>query len=311
MLHLSLRNADVGLHTIGIGAVCNSHLLRRLAHITGEGTYQNESQLDDHQMHRFLAELAAGSSFLPLRNICCDLKLFEGTTIREVKGQSLRTVFHSPQAISITEPRLGPFEKHDIMIVLQTAEAKLANTANAELETNALPNSVRLAELENLINTMPIRLMSCSTKYIHPFMHNGETVRMPVHNLDVRRSREAPMPSSPALVIQDARQIAVEMLIDANMALKTGRQEHYLTILRDTEQLLHSLCTEKDISSTSFEDLFTEISTLRFQTTPRFKLSLKRRQSVMPTSPAPIRSSVFSDTREVVKEMYDRLLFPG
>lgn len=303
-LHLLLGDADVGLHTIGVGPVCNPDLLRKLAHITAEGTYQDEKQLDDQQMHQFLAELRAGSSFLPLRNIRCDLRLFEDTTIREVKGQSTRTVFHSPQAVSITIPRLGPFERQDIMIVLQTTDIKIADTAPVDVEAINLPSSARLIELENMINTMPIRLMSCSTSYFHPLMHNGEIVCMPARDLDVKRSDGVPMTSNPDLVIQDARQIAIDMLIDANAALEKGRQEHYLSILRDTEQLLHSLCTEKDISSTSFEDLITEISTLRFQTTPRFKLSLERRQSHMPASPASPDSSTPYGARRVINDAY-------
>ena len=279
--------SGVALHTLGIGPVQNGNQLGRLAHCSTLGAYIPVSKMTD------LQKVALGISHyevpLPITEICIDVELFEGASLKEVKDEQLERELTSPQQFSLKIPRLGLFEARHIILSVQIPGCGLTpqpkrSKSDKQGNGSELTNSYRLKELEHLIQSMPGRLAEYTISMRHPALQDDSIARLETRALNIQRTMDDTVEKDPELITQETRRAAIDALLQTqNLDLQRDR-DVCLKLLKETELCLFSSCTEMDLPVAAFEDLFAEISGVRFRMSPRFQMT-QRKRSYVPKTP--------------------------
>lgn len=281
---------DIGLYCLGIGSIKNEKVLRSLAYKSQTGIYIDAGDSIDLSKHMQI--IRNRSDLGRLDDVQIEVELFEGANLRDINSDDVQIHVEAPDTFRLTLSSLGALEHRRIPLLIHippmagpSATRNARHTVSSEEHEAEKSSSFRLAELEHLMQTIPVPLTRCTAAYKHPYLSPECTVIQSIDPCIIRRGPVGSFHPIRTIELLHTRECAVRLILRAQIHQAQHDRSACLSILREAENMLHATCTELDLSLVSFEDLFTEISALRFRLSPKYELSMKRKQSYSPSTP--------------------------
>lgn len=271
------------MHTVAVGSVIDSGKLRALAHSTKNGVHLSASHRE--HMLKFLRELTNGTCVCPLSDIKLDLQLFEGITIREIKDKYINASCDTAQSVTLELPRLGPYEHWQVLLLVHLPDVARSSTLERDSDDedfedfNHISTSYRLAELEQMVQSMPGKIAECIISYHHPMLVDGALICQESTMLSVQRTNREPPRRNIEVMELDMQRTALALLFAAMRLEQQQDKDSAINALREAEQMIHAFCTEYDLSLEPFGEFLATSSTMRFRMSARYQISVKRKES--------------------------------
>lgn len=298
---------NLALHSVGLGNLVNDTALRALAHCSKVGIHL--SIYDLSEVKKLISHIICGSPLDPLTNISLSIQLFENAAIREVKYSELALDTATPQRFRLVIPRLGPCESRQIFVAIRlpsiSLDPRLRVNSLAKDDPESLTNSLRIAELEYLIQSMPSRLASCTVSYNHPLLLDVETIRRAPVNVNLRRTQLETHISCLDVLGMDIRRSVLHALKQLFRHEAYEDQHKVISNLRTSVQSIQAYCARFDVPLSTFEDLLSDISSIRSEVSTRLT------QTMIETTPSnrAIPSSKYSSHTQANRRQSAKIVY--
>lgn len=273
--------------------------MRILAHCSREGICISGSI--EAELTEFLRHLEQETCITPITDLAMQLNLFEGASLREVRGDGFELSVDTSQQFVLKVARLGPLEQQQFLIHVhlprigeQGSERHLgrssayAHSYKREVEQEEMAEtSVRLAELELLVNSLPSKLITCQPDYQNCTIGRQSRIVGATISLSIKRTADLlHLCSNPTVLEADLKQHCLSSFRRATTLALRNQYKIAYRVLRLTEEQIQIFLAEFGLAG----DLY--ISLMNHLTVTRLRLYNQQHDTSSQKEHAPLNSNI-------------------